>query len=208
MQNLLRQLRRSYDYVIIDSPPVLASAETRLLAAMADENLFVVKWGSTPRELAQNALNLLRRPSRSPAQQLRHVSALITQVDLKKHSSYGYGDAGEYFSNYERDYSAPDGERPAIAFSGSYAALLRSGSAGASSLRDRIASAFVLLKSRGAALNLTLLRRSRRAIFRTRLLRLRISASLSNAWSHIGRRHSEPRTGVDSPEQSGVEVSS
>jgi succinoglycan biosynthesis transport protein ExoP len=208
MPRLLRQLRRNYDYVIIDSPPVLGSTETRLLAAMADENLFVVKWGSTPRELAQNALNLLRRPSRAPAQQLRHVRALISQVDLKKQSSYGYGYTGEYFSNYGNDSSAPDEERPAIAFSGSYADLLKSESAGASNLPDRIDSAFVLPKSRGSALNLMLLRRYRRAIFRIRLLRLRISTSLSEAWSHIGRRHSEPRTEAARPGESGVEASS
>ena len=208
MQRLLRQLRRNYDYVIIDSPPVLGSTETRLLAAMADENLFVVKWGSTPRELAQNALNLLRRPNRAPGQQLRHVSALIAQVDLKKHAHYGYGYAGEYFSNYEKYPSAPDGERPAIAFSGSHAALLRNGSAGASNLHGRIASTFVWLKSLGAALNSTLPRQYRRAMFRIRLLRLRILISLSDARSHIGRRHSEPGTGVDGPGQSGVEASS
>jgi hypothetical protein len=209
MPRLLRQLRRNYDYVIIDSPPVLGSTETRLLAAMADENLFVVKWGSTPRELAQNALNLLRRPTRSRAQQLQHVSALIAQVDLKKHSSYGYGDASEYLSNYAKySYAAPDRERPAIAFGGSYAALLKIGSTGASKLHGRMASAFVWLKSRGAALNLTLLRQYRRATFSTRLLQLRISTSLLNTRSHIGKWRSKPGTGVDSPGQSGVEASS
>jgi succinoglycan biosynthesis transport protein ExoP len=207
MPRLLRQLRRNYDYVIIDSPPVLGSTETRLLAAMADENLFIVKWGSTPRELAQNALNLLRRPNRAPAQQLRHVSALISQVDLKKQSSYGYGYTGEYFPNSGKDSFAPDEERPAIAFSGSCADLLEGESAGASNLPDRTASAFVSPKSRGAALNLKL-RRYRRAIFRMRLLRLPISTSFSDAWSHIGRRHSEPRIDAASPGESGVEASS
>jgi succinoglycan biosynthesis transport protein ExoP len=205
MQHLLRQLRRSYDYVIIDSPPVLASAETRLLAAMADENLFVVKWGSTPRELAQNALNLLRRPNRHSAQQLRHVSALISQVDLKKHSYYGYGDAGEYFSNYGNYYySAPDGERPAITFSSSYAPILANGSAGTN---GRMASAFAWLRSHGAGLTLALLRRYRRAIFRIRLFRLLISTSLTDAWSRLGRRHSKPVAGANSCERSSIEVS-
>ncbi len=110
LPRLLHQLRGSYDCVIIDSLPVLGSTETRLLAAMADEILFVVKWGSTRRELAQNALNLLRRPGGSPAQQLRHVSALVAQVDLKKHARYGYSDAGEYFLKYENYSSRPSGE--------------------------------------------------------------------------------------------------
>jgi MinD-like ATPase involved in chromosome partitioning or flagellar assembly len=113
---LLRKLRGSYDCVIIDSSPVLGSTETRLLAAMVDEILLVIKWGSTRRELAQNALNLLRSPGGSAAQQPPSVSALITQVDLKKHARYGYSDAGEYFLNYEK-YASRSGEaNPAAMF--------------------------------------------------------------------------------------------
>jgi succinoglycan biosynthesis transport protein ExoP len=99
---LLDQLRGSYDCVIIDSPPVLGSTETRLLAAMADSILFVVKWGSTRREVALNALNLLRGPGRLPAQQLPPVSALIAQVDLNEHVRYGYGDAAECSVTHEK----------------------------------------------------------------------------------------------------------
>ncbi len=116
MPRLLHQLRGSYDCIIIDSSPVLGSTETRLLAAMADEILLVVKWGSTRRELAQSALNLLRSPGGSLAQPLQSVSALIAQVDLKKHARYGYGDAGEYFLNYEKSSSRSVAARPAAAF--------------------------------------------------------------------------------------------
>jgi polysaccharide biosynthesis transport protein len=168
MPRLLHQLRSSYDCVIIDSPPVLGCTETRLLAALADEILFVVKWGSTRREFAQNALNLLRSPGSSPAEQLRSVSALITQVDLKKHARYGYGDAGEYFLNYEKYSSQSSGARPAIAFRGSNAGLFKSRFAGALSNRYRLAT------------------------LRLRLFRLRISMSPPNVWSHIGRRHPKP----------------
>jgi succinoglycan biosynthesis transport protein ExoP len=192
MPRLLRQLRKKYDCVIIDSPPVLLSTETRLLAAMADETLFVVKWGSTPRELAQNALNLLRRSGDSPAQQLRHVSALISQVDLKKQAHYGYGDAGEYYLNYEKYSPVPSEARPAITFSGSQAGLLKSSLASASNQYREAVSTLFGLKPLGTALNLMLLRRYRLAIFRIRLLQLRISTSFSDAWNHLGRWHSKP----------------
>jgi hypothetical protein len=206
MPRLLRQLRRDYDYVIMDGPPVLGSTETRLLAAMADENLFVVKWGSTPRELAQNALNLLRRPNRSSTQQLRHVSVLLAQVDLTKLSRYGYGDAGEYASNYGKYSSVPDGESHALALGGFHTPVWKSGSAGASDLQGRIVSSFVRLRSRGTMFVFTLPRQYRLAMFRIRLLRLRISTSLSDAWSHIGRRHSKPEAEVGPPEPSSNEV--
>ena len=58
---LLRQLKESYDCVVIDSGPVLSATEARLLASMVDKVLFAIKWGSTRREVAQNALGLMRR---------------------------------------------------------------------------------------------------------------------------------------------------
>jgi hypothetical protein len=101
-------LRGSYDCIIIDGSPVLGSTETRLIAAMADEILFVVKWGSTRRDIAKNALKLLR--TIGPATpQLQSVSAVVAQVDLEEHARYGYGDAGEYFQHYQK-YSSRSGE--------------------------------------------------------------------------------------------------
>ena len=114
MRRLLYELRGSYDCIIIDSSPVLGSTETRLLAAMADETLFVVKWGSTRREIAKNALNLLRGSSGPAARPLQSVSAVITQVDLEQHARYRYGDAGEYFLNYEKYSSRSSEAEPAI----------------------------------------------------------------------------------------------
>jgi Mrp family chromosome partitioning ATPase len=116
MPRLLHELRENYDCVMINGSPVLGCTETRLLAALADETLFVVKWGSTKRELAQNALNLLRNPGLSAAHRLRPVRALITQVDLAKHARYGYGDIGEYFLKHEKYSSDSSEARTAITF--------------------------------------------------------------------------------------------
>jgi succinoglycan biosynthesis transport protein ExoP len=88
---LLRQLRDSYDCVVIDSPPLLAVAEARLLAAMADKVLLVVKWGSTRRDVARDASNLLRDPGLLGQNCCELVGAVLTQVDLKKHAQYRYG---------------------------------------------------------------------------------------------------------------------
>jgi uncharacterized protein involved in exopolysaccharide biosynthesis/Mrp family chromosome partitioning ATPase len=105
MRQLLDELRDSYDCIIIDGSPVLGSTETRVLAAMADEILFAVKWGGTRREIARNALDLLRIGSRSPTPEPQSISAVVAQVDLEQHARYGYGDAGEYFQRYERNPS-------------------------------------------------------------------------------------------------------
>jgi Mrp family chromosome partitioning ATPase len=109
MQILIRQLRESYDFVVIDSPPVLGVSEARLLAPIADEVLFVVKWNTTRREIAKNALRLLRNSSFDDDTNIAGISAVVTQVDLKKHARYLYGDAIEAFVKYKKYYSGKFG---------------------------------------------------------------------------------------------------
>ena len=92
---LLRQLKESYDCVVIDSGPVLSATEARLLASMVDKVLFAIKWGSTRREVAQNALGLMRRSAFGGDDLRDTITAVITQVDLERHARYRYGDFSE-----------------------------------------------------------------------------------------------------------------
>jgi polysaccharide biosynthesis transport protein len=100
MPRLVRQMRESYDCVIIDGPAVLGSVEARLLPSMVDKLLLVVKWGSTRREVAQNALSLLRDCGCLDKDHGDRVIAIVTQVDLKRHARYRYGDAGEFLAKH------------------------------------------------------------------------------------------------------------
>ena len=93
--NLLRQLEGRYDCVVIDSGPLLSATEARLLASMVDKVLFAIRWGSTPREVAQNALGLLRSSAPEGKDLRGSIAAVITQVDLEMHARYWYGDLGE-----------------------------------------------------------------------------------------------------------------
>lgn len=96
MPGLIRQLRERYDCVIIDGPPVLGAVEARLLPSIADQLLFVVKWGSTRRDAAENALSLLRDSGDLNKDRSDLAMAILTQVDLKRHARYRYGDVGEF----------------------------------------------------------------------------------------------------------------
>ncbi|MBI1840581.1 MAG: AAA family ATPase [Verrucomicrobia bacterium] len=56
----MRDLRNRFDYVILDSAPVLAASEACSLAGMSDHILFVVRMGSTRLASIEQALDQLR----------------------------------------------------------------------------------------------------------------------------------------------------
>lgn len=43
----IAQLRQRYDLILLDTPPVLSSAEAALIGRFADATLFIVRWGRT-----------------------------------------------------------------------------------------------------------------------------------------------------------------
>lgn len=92
--NALGRLRDRYDCILIDSAPLLAITEARLLAALADRILFVVKWGSTRRDEACGAIDILRDGGFLDGSSAAGVSVVINQIDPKSHVSrhdwYGY----------------------------------------------------------------------------------------------------------------------
>jgi receptor protein-tyrosine kinase len=58
-RTLLDDLRQNFDWVIIDSPPLLFAADGNLLATMSDGTILVVRIGSTTFETVSRALQSL-----------------------------------------------------------------------------------------------------------------------------------------------------
>jgi len=52
MEKMIADLREQYDLVILDTPSSLAFADSRLLARMVDQTLYVVAWSKTRRDSA------------------------------------------------------------------------------------------------------------------------------------------------------------
>jgi polysaccharide biosynthesis transport protein len=98
MEKLLRFCAEHYDMVIVDTPPVLAVSDAAMIAKIADTSVFVARWGSTPRDVAVQAVKLLRNYTD------RIAGAILTQVDLEAHVKYGYGDIGYYYGHYREYY--------------------------------------------------------------------------------------------------------
>lgn len=98
MDALLATLRERFDYVILDTAPTLAVADTRILAAQADVLLFLVRWGSGQRTAINAALQILRDAGAPVG------GIALTRVDLRRQSSYGPGDASYYLKDLKSYY--------------------------------------------------------------------------------------------------------
>ncbi len=99
MDQLLETLKRHFEFVLLDTAPVLAVAETRIIAAKADAVLMLAKWRRTPYHAADAALDLLIETGS------RVVGIGLTQVDLRQQSRYGYGDRFYYYKGYASYYT-------------------------------------------------------------------------------------------------------
>jgi Mrp family chromosome partitioning ATPase len=93
-------LRRNYDRIIIDTPPILPVSDALVLAKQADAVVFVAKCDATPVRQINQALDLLRRVN------ARVTGVVVNQLDARKaakYSDYGYGG---YYESYESDSAA------------------------------------------------------------------------------------------------------
>ena len=99
MNDLLQQLSERFDLVVIDSPPLMAAADARILSRVADATVLIVRWGKTRRPVARLAVRQLQ------AAGARLAGGLLTMVDVKRNAKYSYGDSGAYSGDLEKYYA-------------------------------------------------------------------------------------------------------
>ena len=89
MGELLQSLKESGEntYIVIDSPPLIATADPTLLSKMVDGVILVVRAGYTSRESVQNAMKSIDRQ--------KIIGVVFNQIDTKPSA---------YFSEYYRYY--------------------------------------------------------------------------------------------------------
>jgi capsular exopolysaccharide synthesis family protein len=99
MQNLLHKLGDMYDFVLIDSPPVLAVTDSVILSRYVDGVVLIVRAASTPRRVVKDAKN-----------RLTHVGARVLGLVLNDVNIHG-GDYYYYNRYYYSYYYAEDANK-------------------------------------------------------------------------------------------------
>ncbi len=98
MAQLLCELRRNYEFIVLDLPPVLAVNDARVVARLVDAILYIVQWGKTKEEAARAGVELLKE------RDFPLAGAVLNQVDIRRHSKRSYGDGLQYYKRYMRYY--------------------------------------------------------------------------------------------------------
>ena len=88
MSQFITELRRRYDVVVVDSPPLGAGVDPFVLAAATQNMVIVLRTGATDRKMAENKLKLL---DRLPVRMLGAVLNDIRAQGEYKYYSYLYG---------------------------------------------------------------------------------------------------------------------
>lgn len=94
-EELIKQLRGKYDFIIIDTSPIGIVSDTYHLAALADVSLLIVRAKKTMRDVFEKTLNEINE------RELHSISMIINDVPTAGRH-YGYGEKYGYTSSNER----------------------------------------------------------------------------------------------------------
>jgi capsular exopolysaccharide synthesis family protein len=115
MKQGLVLLGEYFDHIVIDSPPVLAVTDARVLATLVDGVILVIKGGETPKAAVQRTNRLLQDVH------AHVIGTLLNDVDIRsadyyyysKYYYYGYGK--KYGKGYGKAYGGdptPEATKP------------------------------------------------------------------------------------------------
>jgi tyrosine-protein kinase Etk/Wzc len=95
MEAFLEKLKSEYDYIIIDSPPVVAVTDSEIISSLVDGTILVVSANNTEIELMEKAISLLTHEH----------STLIGVILNNFNYRSGYGSYYKYYYYYSRENS-------------------------------------------------------------------------------------------------------
>lgn len=99
MEELINELKARYDYVIIDTAPLMLVTDTFLISDLADATLYVTRSGYTEKELIEFANSNIK------AKKITNVGFVLNDVEKSNFgygNKYGYGYGTEHKSFWDK----------------------------------------------------------------------------------------------------------
>lgn len=103
MKSIVDDLREQFDLVVLDSAPIMAVPDARILSGLVDKTIFVLHWDLTPKKVVHSALHLLSKDGHATV-----AGIVLQKVNLQQYGRYGYGDSGYYYhyGRYRQYYTS------------------------------------------------------------------------------------------------------
>ncbi len=91
---MIETLKETFDFILIDCPPLGSVADALTVSKYCDGSILVVRSGDTPKRMVNNSVQALKRAS-SPL-----LGIVLNRIDMRKGSSSYYKDYAQYGANY------------------------------------------------------------------------------------------------------------
>ena len=95
MCDILNDLRSSFDFIVIDSPPAIAVSDSAVLSALCDGVVLVFDGQKTTSQSAKRAMEVLDKVG------ARSLGVILNGIDIRHHPDYV--DYRAYYSSYSSD---------------------------------------------------------------------------------------------------------
>jgi succinoglycan biosynthesis transport protein ExoP len=93
-KQLLDRLRKDYDYIIVDLPPLAPVSDARATTGVIDSYIFIIEWGRTRTNLVQHQL------AAAPEIYGRLLGVVLSKADLKALTRYEQYYGANYYKYY------------------------------------------------------------------------------------------------------------
>ena len=83
MESFLDEMKKEYDYIVLDTPPLQAVTDAQILSTKADGTLVVVRAGVTKKDAVANAVSILKKVN-------SHIIGTVLNAAENKKDKYYY----------------------------------------------------------------------------------------------------------------------
>ena len=96
MKTVINELKEKYDYVLIDTPPVLPVTDSSVISSIADGTILLTAWNQITPAMAKEAKTRLEQAG------AKIIGVVLNKVEVaSKGYGYGYGYGYDYYYGHE-----------------------------------------------------------------------------------------------------------
>ncbi len=90
---LIREVKEKFDFILVDTPPLLAVSDALVLGSQMDGAVLVVQWGKTPREALKAAREMME------AHKIEGLGIIVNNIEMPDFETYY---RKSYYGHYRR----------------------------------------------------------------------------------------------------------